>query len=64
MQAMSLKAGEEAEENSDVRGLCQQLEQTNSLVAHLSKQLQVINFVCVVIEFSFHCLFAVHCYVA
>lgn len=41
MQAMSLKAVDEAEENSDVRTLCQQLETTTTLVAQLSKQLQV-----------------------
>lgn len=40
MQAMSLKAVDEAEENSDVRTLCQQLEHTTTLVAQLSKQLQ------------------------
>nr|XP_039253543.1 inositol 1,4,5-trisphosphate receptor type 1-like isoform X2 [Styela clava] len=40
MQAMSLKAGDEADENSDVRSLCQQLENTTALVSQLSKQLQ------------------------
>lgn len=41
MQAMSLTAGDEADENSDVRNLSQQLETTTKLVSQLSKQLQV-----------------------